>query len=73
MQKLTPLPEWCELVGLNYQRGWRLASRGEINVTRLGSRYYVLGNGLGGDNDAASSSPPSRPVVDEGAQQTDEE
>ncbi|QDG52073.1 hypothetical protein FIV42_15375 [Persicimonas caeni] len=48
MKKLTPLPEWCEQVGLDYQRGWRLAKRGEIDVTRLGSRYYVLGDGLGG-------------------------
>jgi hypothetical protein len=66
MQTLTPLPDWCKQVGLDYQRGWRLAKRNEIDVTKLGTRYYVLGDGLG------DASPDDQHRRDENAEALDE-
>lgn len=43
---LTPLAEWAEQTGLAYQRAHRLATQGHLEAYQLGSRWYVVGNGL---------------------------
>jgi hypothetical protein len=44
--KLTPLDEWADEAGLDYERAYRLVNHGHLEARQFGNRWYVIGNGL---------------------------